>query len=410
MNAATDFLPSPVDLPPIEGVDPRALHETVRRSPKDKEPLSALVFKIAMDEGRKVLFLRIFSGVIESGESVYNVRTEQKERVARLFTVHAAQRRRLDRAGAGSIVAAAGLKSATTGDTLCDEEAPILLERIDTYEPVISVAIESRTQAARKKLDFAMGKMVEEDPTFRVRQDEETGQTLISGMGELHLEVIVDRLVREYGVEAKVGRPQVVYRETIQATADAASTFERKLKEAELYGEASCRIRPLARGSGIRTVSAVSEDDGVPPAIVRAALDGLEEAAQSGPDGFPLEDLEATLLSVKFRDEAQPEIGVKVAAADAFRKAVQQASPLRLEPIMTVEATATEEHLGAVIGDLRSRRGQIQEIGQEGDVRPVSALVPLRLLFGYSTDLRSISKGRANFTMRFHSYDNLAAN
>jgi len=409
LDAVTELLPSPLDLPPVVGVDPRDVELTVTRSPADKEPLSALVFKIAMDEGRKVLFLRVFSGVLESGAMVYNVRTERNERVARLFTVHAERRKRLDRAGAGSIVAAAGLKGATTGDTLCSEDAPILLERIDTYEPVISVAIESRTQAARQKLDFALGKMVEEDPTFRVREDDETGQTLISGMGELHLEVIVDRLVREYGVEASVGKPQVVYRETIRNGARSETTFERKLKEAELYGEVGCRVEPLSRGSGVRTQSAVPTNSGVPAAIVNAALAGLSEAAQSGPDGFPLEDIEATLLSVKYRDDAQPEIGVKVAAADAFRKAVQDASPFKLEPIMAIEVAAPEEHLGAIIGDLRARRAQIREIGQSGEIRPLSALVPLRLVFGYSTDLRSISKGRANFTMRFHSYDNLSA-
>ena len=407
LDAVVDYLPSPAELPPVRGVDPRDPHRVLERPPSDRAPLAALAFKVAMDEGRKVVFLRVFSGTISAGLAVYNARAGDEEKVARLFTVHADRRQRLAQAGAGSIVAASGLKLATTGDTLCDGNAPILLERIDAYEPVISIAIEPKDQQAKKKLDLALGKMVEEDPTFRVREDAETGQTLISGMGELHLQVVVDRLRREYGVRAAVGRPQVVYRESIGVAAEAAATFERELKEATLFGEVRCRVAPRGRGKGLRIVSAVPEAT-VPRAIVQAALAGLEEATETGPDGFPMDDVEATLLEVAFREDAQPEVGVKVAAGEAYRKAVAAASPYRLEPVMSVEVVVPEEYLGAVIGDLKARRASILDIGTGHDRRTARAHVPLRQMFGYSTDLRSLSKGRATFTMRFLAYDNLA--
>lgn len=409
LDGVIDYLPSPADLPPISGVDPQDRDIVLQRNPEIGEPFAALVFKISMDEGRKVVFLRIFSGEIAQGESVYNVRAGTTEKVARLFKLHADRKQRLQKAGAGSIIAAAGLKLSTTGDTLCSTEKPILLEQIDTYEPVISIAIEPRTQAARKRLDFALDKMVEEDPTFKVHVDEETGQTLISGMGELHLEVIVDRLRREYNVEASVGKPQVVYRETVQNSATADVTFDRRLKEANLYGRVSCSISPRERGTGVLIESALPADYDVPQQIIDAALAGLQEASESGSEGYSLEDIEARLLSVEFRDDSQPEVGVKVAAADAFRQAVTKAIPLRLEPIMSVEVEVPEDYLSAVIGDLRQRRALVQEIGMRGEVNLVTVWVPLRLVFGYSTGLRSLSKGRANFTMRFHAFDNLAA-
>jgi elongation factor G len=406
LDGVVDYLPSPRDLPPITGIDPRD-GAVIERPPDAAQPLAALAFKIAMDEGRKVVFLRIFSGALDAGMPVYNARTDSTDKVARLFQLHADRRRRLDRAVAGSIVAAAGLKLATTGDTLSTEAAPVLLERIDSYEPVISIAIEPRTQAGRKRLDLALAKMADEDPTFRVRDDEETGQTLISGMGELHLEIIVDRLKREYSVEASVGKPQVVFRETIETSAEAEVTFDRKLKEADLYGKVGCRVEPRKRATGVDIRSGLDPALAMPQPILSAALAGLSEAAESGPDGYPLEDLQATLLSVEYRDGAEPEIGVKVAAADAFRRAVADASPLRLEPVMSVEVAVPEDYLGPVIGDLKSRRAQVNDISQRGDSRVVEALVGLRNMFGYSTDLRSLTKGRATFTMTFHAYDNL---
>ncbi len=408
LDAVVDYLPSPADLPSVVGVDPRDRSQLRERRADDRGPLAALAFKVAMDEGRKVVYLRIFSGSVEAGQSVYNPRIGQSEKLARLFTVHADHRLRIDRASAGAIVLVAGLKLSTTGDTLCSESDPVLLERIDAHTPVISIAIEPRSTAAKKKLDFALAKLVEEDPTFRVREDEETGQTLISGMGELHLEIIVDRLEREYAVEATVGKPQVVYRETIAASAEGLSRFERELKEATLFGEVSCRVAPRERGAGVVIRSALPELLAPPPpAILAAALAGLEEGAQSGPEGFPMVDLEATLLSLSFREDAQPEVGVKVAAGEAFHRAVRAASPLRLEPIMDVEVVVPEEHLGAVIGDLQQRRAQIRDLVARGDKRVAGARVALRSMFGYSTDLRSLTKGRASFTMEFETFDSL---
>jgi elongation factor G len=407
LDAVLAYLPSPADVPPVIGVDPRNKDEKLQRAPKNSEPFAALAFKIAMDEGRKVVFMRIFSGTIEPGHEVLNVRTGKKEKIARLFHVHANKRERLDKGVAGEIVAAAGLKDATTGDTISDPKAPILLERIDTYEPVISQAIEADNAAAKERLDFALAKMVEEDPTFRTHDDPDTGQTLIRGMGELHLEIIVDRMKREYGVQARAGKPQVVYRETILGEGEGHAVFERDLKEQAIYGEATCRVRGRPRGSGMDFQRALPPSLILPDIVVAAAMQGLRDAASSGPDGYPLEDVEVTLLSLKLKEGANGEIGSRAAAAEAFRRAVQAATPSRLEPIMTVEVTVDDEFLGAVIGDLNQRRGHVQDVGARGAKRLVTAHVPLRNMFGYSTRLRSLTEGRATFSMQFHAYDTL---
>ena len=411
LDAVVAYLPSPADVPPVTGVDPRNTSEKLVRAPKNNEPFAALCFKIAMDEGRKVAFLRIFSGTLEAGAEVLNVRTNKKEKVARLFRIHANKRERLEKAIAGEIVAVAGLKDATTGDTLCDPKAPILLERIDTYEPVISQAIEAENAAAKERLDFALAKMVEEDPTFHTRDDADTGQTLISGMGELHLEIMVDRMKREYGVQARAGKPQVVYRETVLGEGDGSAVFERSMgtsgKEQEIYGEASCRVRGRPRGSGMEFKNSLPPAAMLPDDIVRSAMQGLRDAASSGPDGYPLEDVEVTLTALALRDGANGEIGSRAAAAEAFRRAVQVAHPSRLEPIMAVEVTVDDEFLGAVIGDLNQRRGQVQDVGSRGVKRLVKAHVALRNMFGYSTRLRSLTEGRATFSMLFHAYDTL---
>ena len=409
LDAVIELLPSPNDLPPVTGVDPRNTTEKLSRAPRNNEPFAALAFKIAMDEGRKVVFMRIFSGVIEAGGELLNTRTGKKEKVARLFRIHADKRERLDKAVAGEIVAAAGLKEATTGDTLCDPKAPILLERIDTYEPVISQAIEAENNAAKERLDFALAKMADEDPTFRVKEDVETGQTIIWGMGELHLEVIVDRMRREYGVAASVGKPQVVYRETVLGEAEGHATFEREMKEQKIFGEARCRVRSLPRGSGVKLAKTLAGGVILPDAVVEAAMQGLRDAASSGADGFPLEDVEATLLAVGIAEGADGVIGARAAASEAFRRAVLAANPQRLEPIMSVEVTTDDEFLGAIIGDLNQRRGHIQDVEQRGPKRVVTALVALRNMFGYSTRMRSLSEGRATFMMKFQSYDTLAA-
>jgi elongation factor G len=329
--------------------------------------------------------------------------------VSRLFDLHANRRQRIDRAVAGMIIGAAGLKDATTGDTLCAPAHPILLERIDTYEPVISVAVEPETNAEKERLDFSLGKMVEEDPTFRVREDPDTGQTIISGMGELHLEIIVDRLEREYRVKPRVGKPQVVYRETVGAGAHATARFERSLKDEAIYGEASCRVAPLPRGAGTRVLRELPPELLAAAAVVDSAMQGLHDAAQAGPDGYPLQDVEVALTGIGFREDAEPAVGVRAAAAEAFRRAVAQASPVKLEPIMAVEVVVPEEHLGAVIGDLNARQGQIQNVGARGAKSVVDALVPLANMFGYSTRLRTLTSGRAEFTMQFSRYDALSS-
>jgi elongation factor G len=405
LDAVVAYLPSPADLPPVHGVDPADTGTVLTRQPKDSEPLAMLAFKVAMDEGRKIVFMRVFSGVLKPGMDVLNVRENKKEKVARLFELHANKRQRIESAGAGSIVAAAGLKLSTTGDTLCDAAHPILLERIDTYEPVISVAIEAATNAEREKLGFALSKMVDEDPTFRVREDAETGETVISGMGELHLEIVVDRIKREYGVDAHVGKPQVVYRETVLGSAEFTSTFERELKEEMLYGRVSCRVSSRPRGAGMLIRAEMPAEPVLPEAVVAAAMQGLRDAAQSGPDGYPLEDVEVVLTGVEIREGAQSEIAARAAASEAFRRAAGEARPARLEPIMQVEVTVPEEHLGGIIGDLNQRHGQVRSVSSRGDKSVVDAVVPLRNMFGYSTRLRSMSEGRATYTMQFASYD-----
>jgi elongation factor G len=409
LDAVIAYLPSPAEVPPVHGVDPRNTDEKLVRAPKNNEPFSALAFKIAMDEGRKVVFLRIFSGTVSAGDEILNVRTGKKEKVARLFRIHADKRERLDKAFAGEIVAAAGLKDATTGDTVCAPTAPILLERIDTYEPVISQAIEAENSQAKERLDFALAKMVEEDPTFRVHEDAETGQTIIRGMGELHLEIIVDRMRREYGVQANVGKPQVVFRETVSGEADGRAEFERMLKEQAIYGEATCHVKARPRGAGVEIRKVLPVEPLLPDVVVAAAMQGLRDAASSGASGFPLVDCEVTLLRIGIREGANGEIGARAAAAEAFRRAVVAAGPVRLEPIMAVEVTTDDEFLGAIIGDLNQRRGHIQDVAQRGAKRIVTAKVALRNMFGYSTRMRSLSEGRATYTMQFDSYDTLEA-
>ncbi|MBI4509967.1 MAG: elongation factor G [Deltaproteobacteria bacterium] len=406
IDAVVDYLPSPLDLPAVEGVNPKDPEKKLTRAPDDKAPLSALAFKIAMDEGRKVVYLRIFSGVLRPGDDILNARTGHAEKVARLFQVHAEKRERIEKAGAGMIVAAMGLKHATTGDTVCLPSAPILLERIESYEPVIASAIEPESVSEKERLDFALAKMVDEDPTFRVHEDPETGQTIIRGMGELHLDIVVDRLRREYGVKARVGKPQVVFRETLCRAAEASGRFERKLEEESIFGHVHVRVAPRPRKSGNVFQSKVPEFPPLPPAIVAAALSGVREAAGSGPvGGYPIEDIDVTVLAVEVREGASPEIGTKIAASDAFRRACAEADPRLLEPIMSVEVVVPEEFLGAAIGDLNQRRGRIEDVGARGGKRVIQARVPLQRMFGYSTDLRSLSQGRATFSMQFAQFD-----
>ena len=408
LDAAIAYLPSPLDVPPARGVVP-GTEQTVERAPNRKEPFSALAFKVHMDQGRKAVFMRVYSGSLSAGDEILNVRQNKREKVARLFKVHANRRERIKECAAGDIVVAVGLKHAGTGDTLCAVDAPILLERIDTYEPVISRAIEAQTLSEKERLDFGLAKIGDEDPTLVITEDEDTGQTLVRGMGELHLDIVVDRLVREYNVEARLGKPQVVYRETVRQEAEGESTFERKLEDEELFGHARVRVAPLSRGEGLKVESALVGETTVPPALIAAAEEGLAEAAAAGANsGYPLVDIRVTLLEAKTREGATNPVAYKAAATDAFRRACREAKPALLEPIMEVEVLVPEEAMGDVIGDLNARQGQIDEVGFRGNRRLVRAQVPMRQMFGYSTAVRSLSQGRANFTMRFYRFDTVS--
>ncbi len=403
LDAVVAYLPSPLDVPPMTGVVPGSGEEQTR-APKDNEPLAALAFKVKMEQGRKMVYLRIYSGTLTPGAELLNVRQGKKEKVARLLQVHANRKERIKKCGAGSIVAAMGLKLAATGDTLTTMDAPLLLERIEAYEPVISRAIEPRTQAEKEKLDFSLGKMTAEDPTFLVREDEETGQTLISGMGELHLDIIVDRLLLEYKVNARVGKPQVMYRETVKKEASAESTFERQADEELVFGHARVKVEPLERGGGVVFETAVPAEPEVPAAVLEAAMEGLDTAASTGESGYPLTDVKITLLCTNLTEAVSREVGYTVAAGEAFRKACADAGSVLLEPIMDVEVIVPEEFMGEVIGDLQSRGGQIEDLGYRGEKRLVRCKVPMRVMFGYSTAVRSLSQGRATFTMQFAKF------
>ncbi len=413
LDAVCDYLPSPIEVPPIKGVVPGS-EEPASRPPEDTAPFCALAFKVAMDEGRKAVYLRIYSGVLKPGDEVQNARTRRNEKVARLFSVHANRRERIERAGAGSIVVAMGLRDAGTGDTVCSPKAPILLERIDIYEPVIARAIEPKTQAEKEKLDFGLGKLADEDPTFRFGEDAETGQMIIRGMGELHLDILVDRLRREYGVDANIGKPQVVYRETLAKPADAEARFERVVDDDTLFGHAKVHVAPRPRASGNSLRMAVVKPPVVPGApkipetpqvILDAAMEGAREAMRSGPQGYPIEDIEVAITGIEYRPDASTAAGEKAAVAEALRQAWRDAGTRLLEPIMKVEVISPEPNVGDVLGDLNARRAQIEDVGFRGQQRVIIAKVPLRRMFGYSTDLRSATQGRATYSMQFETYD-----
>jgi elongation factor G len=413
LDGVCDFLPAPTEVPPVTGHLPGS-EEIVSRPSDDSAPFCALAFKVAMDEGRKTVFLRIYSGVLKAGDEVLNPRTKRVEKVARMFSVHANRRERIERSGAGSIVVAMGLKDAGTGDTICSPKAPIMLERIGVQEPVIARAIEPKTQAEKEKLDFGLTKLADEDPTFRFGEDPETGQTIIRGMGELHLDIMVDRLKREYGVEGNVGRPQVVYRETLAKPAETEARFERTLEDETLFGHARVKVAPRARGTGnslrmalprIEQVSGAHKIPEAPPAILDAAMEGAREAMRSGPQGYPFEDIDVVITGIEYRPDASSPAGEKAAVGEALRQASREAGTRLLEPIMRVEVTSPEGNVGDVLGDLNARRAQIEDVGFRGAQRVILAKVPLRRMFGYSTDLRSATQGRASYSMQFEKYD-----
>ncbi|MGD0021378.1 MAG: elongation factor G [Smithellaceae bacterium] len=403
LDAVINYLPSPEDIPPVKGINPVSKKEEVRYS-SDKEPLAALAFKIMLDEGRKLAYLRIYSGQIKANDEIYNAVKKKKEKVARLLRMHANKRERIDKAGAGEIVAVLGLKETTTGDTLCDEKHPIILEQIEFYEPVISQAIEAKTPADQEKLAAALAKLSEEDPTLRVKYEEETMQTVISGMGELHLEIIVDRLRREFNARVNVGRPRVVYRETIQKQVEVEGVFEKELGEKKHFGDVRLSLTPRKRGLGNEIIIMVDESI-IPIEYHEAIIEGIQEAMMSGYlNSYPVTDIGVAVSGGSFREGESSVQGYKIAATTAFRDGCGMADPVLLEPIMLVDIITPGEFMGDVIGDINARKGEIQSVNPKGTISEIKAKVPLKAMFGYSTDLRSATQGRAVFSMIFSEY------
>jgi elongation factor G len=404
LDAVVAYLPSPEDIPSIRGVNPVTHAEETRLS-SHKEPLTALAFKIMQDEGRKLTYLRIYAGEMQAGQEIYNASKQKKEKIARLLKMHANKRERIERAVAGEIVGVMGLKETTTGDTICDEGHPILLEPIDIYEPVISQAIEAKTPADQEKLSLALSKFMEEDPTLLVKYDDETAQTVISGMGELHLEIIIDRLIREFNTRVNIGQPRVVYRETIQKKAEIDGRFEKELGERKHFGHVRLGLEPLSRGSGLEFVRRI-DGQVIPEEYYGAIEEGVRESALSGClAGYPVVDVRVSLVGGSLREGEASALGYKVAASSAFKDGCAQADPTTLEPIMNVDILTPSEFMGDVIGDIHARRGEIQAVSPKGSISEIKARVPLKALFGYSTDLRSATQGRAVFSMQFFRFD-----
>ena len=404
LDAVVDFLPSPEDVPPVAGLNPQT-REKEKRISSDKESLAALAFKVAMDEGRKITYLRIYSGKIKIGEDVYNVSRGKKEKIARLLKMHANKRERLNEIGAGSIIAVVGLKNTFTGDTICDESHPILLESIEFYEPVISQAIEAKTPDDQEKLSSALAKFMDEDPTLKVKYDDETAQTVISGMGELHLEIIIDRLIREYNTKVNIGKPKVVYRETIEKSVDVEGKFERELGEKKHFGHVKLHLEPNRRGTGLKLINA-TDANLIPDEFIPVIKEGIRDAALTGViAGYPATDITVSITGGSFKEGAATELGYRIASSTAFRDGCSLADPVLLEPIMIVNIITPSEFMGDVIGDINSRRGEVKSINHKGPISEITARLPLKQMFGYSTDLRSATQGRANFSMQFLRYD-----
>jgi elongation factor G len=380
-------------------------HQEETRASNVKEPLSALVFKIMQDEGRKLSYLRIYSGKLRVGDDINNASKGKKEKVARLLKMHANKRERIEQAEAGDIVAVMGFKEARTGDTLCDEAHPILLESMEFYEPVISQAIEAKTPADQERVAAALAKLLEEDPTLRLKYDDETAQTVISGMGELHLEVIIDRLTREFNAHVNVGKPRVVFREAIQKRVEIEGRFEKELGDKKHFGDVRLILEPLSRGSGVEVVNHLNTLQ-IPDEYHAAIDEGIREAVMSGViAGYPIVDMRITISGGSYREGESSALGYKIAAGTALRDGCMQGDPTLLEPIMMVGVLTPSEFMGEVIGDINARRGEIQMISPKGPVSEIRAKVPLKAMFGYSTDLRSLTQGRATFSMRFEVYD-----
>ncbi len=404
LDAVIDYLPSPIDIPAIKGVDDRG--NEIERKASDDEPFSALAFKIMTDPFvGQLCFFRVYSGILNSGSYVYNSTKEKKERIGRILKMHANKREEIKEVYAGDIAAAVGLKYTTTGDTLCLDDNPVILESIEFPEPVISIAIEPKTKADQEKLGISLQKLASEDPSFRVRTDEETGQTIISGMGELHLEIIVDRMMREFKVEANVGKPQVAYRETITKKVKVEGKFVRQSGGRGQYGHVWLEVEPQEPGKGYEFVDAIK--GGVVPREYIPAVDkGIQEAMDTGVlAGFPVVDFKVTLIDGSYHEVDSSEMAFKIAGSMGFKEGCSKASPVLLEPIMSVEVVVPEEYMGDVIGDLNSRRGRIMGMEGRAGAQVVSAMVPLAQMFGYATDVRSATQGRATYTMTFDHYE-----
>ncbi len=404
LDAVVDYLPSPLDLPPTKGIDPKSKEE-VEREPSPKEPFAALAFKIVSDPHGKLTYFRVYSGTLEKGSQVLNMRTGKKERVGRILLMHANQREDLDVVRAGDIVAGIGLKDTRTGDTLCDEKSPIVLEALEFPEPVIHVAVEPKTKQDQDKMGRALYSLAEEDPTFTVHTDEDTGQTIIAGMGELHLEVIVDRMLREFSVDANVGKPQVAYRETITKPVQSYRyTHKKQTGGSGQYADIVIDIDPTGPGGGYEFVDKITGGR-VPREYIPAVDAGAQAAMTSGVlCGFPMVDVRVTLVDGSYHDVDSSEMAFRTAGLMGFKEAARKAGPVLLEPIMSVEVVTPEDYMGDVIGDLNSRRGHVQGMEQRGNAQAIKAQVPLSEMFGYATDLRSRTQGRATYTMQFAAY------
>ena len=406
LDAVIDYFPSPLDAPPVHGIVPET-GVVAERICSDKEPLAALAFKVVMDDGRKLTYLRIYSGTISVGEELYNPGKKIREKIARIFRMHANRKERVELAHAGELISVMGLKQTTTGDTLCSVKAPILLESMEFYKPVISVAIEPKGIGDEDRMNAALEKLSEEDPTFHSRVDEDSGQTVISGMGELHLEIITDRIQREFRVPIRTGKPQVVYRETILKAVESEGVFDREIHDAKQHGHVVVRLEPLPRGSGVDFVC-TAPPEAVPPQFIPVIEQAFHDATLAGMmSGYPIVDIKATLIGGSCREGSSTEMGYIMATAAAVKEGITKAEPLLLEPIMDVEVVTPNECIGDVIADINTRKGKIENIADKGPARIVSASVPLKNMFGYSTALRSSSQGRATFTMKFSKFEYL---
>jgi elongation factor G len=405
LDSVVDFLPSPLDIPPVEGINPETEKPELRKA-EDKEPFSALAFKIMTDPFvGQLTFIRVYSGQLKTGDSVYNTGKRKTERIGRLLKMHANKREEISEILAGDICACVGLRNVTTGDTICDEKHPIFLESIEFPAPVISVAVEPKTKGDQEKMGIALSKLAQEDPTFKVHTDPDSGQTIISGMGELHLEIIIDRMMREFSVEANVGKPQVAYRETIRKHAEAEGKYIRQTGGRGQYGHAKIRLDPNEPGKGYEFINDIVGGV-VPREYIKPIDQGMQEAMEGGVlAGYPMVDIKATLYDGSYHEVDSNEMAFKIAGSMAFKEAARKASPVILEPVMAVEVVVPEDFAGTIMGDLSSRRGRIEGMEHRAGSQVIKAIVPLAEMFGYATHMRSSTQGRATYSMHFARYE-----